>query len=169
MDALLQDLRYGVRQLVRSPGFVVVAILTLSLGIGANTALFSLANAVLARPLPELRDPQSLVWVGAARGQWNMSYPEYRDLREKSSVFQDVAAFGSAAMAVSSPGAPAKVRGSLVSGNYFALLGVRMAKGRGFLAEEDSTPGTHPVAVISHALWMERFEGRDDAVGGPIK
>jgi putative ABC transport system permease protein len=165
----MNEIRYALRSLARSPGFAAIAAITLALGIGANTSLFSLANAILARPLPELRNAESLAWVGAARRQWNMSYLEYRDLAERNTAFEGVAAFGNAPMSLSSPGAPTKIRGALVSGNFFTVLGVRMAKGRGFLPDEDATPLTHPVAVISHALWQERFEGRDDIVGQPIK
>jgi predicted permease len=169
LQSLRQDIRFALRQLARSPGFVIVASITLALGIGANTALFTLANSILARPLPEIRDDGTLVWVTPLARQWNMSYPNFRDLRDENDVFDGVSAFGNAPMSLSSGGTPIKVGGQLVSGNYFSLLGVRMAHGRGFLPDEDVVPGRNAVVVISHQLWQERFEGASDIVGRSIK
>jgi predicted permease len=168
LQALRQDIHFALRQLARAPGFVIVASITLALGIGANTALFTIGNSILGRPLPEIRDASTLAWVTPLQRQWNMSYPNYRDLRDQNDVFEGVAAFGNAPMSLSSGGTPIKIGGSLVSGNYFTLLGVRMSQGRGFLPDEDAVPGRNPVVVISHALWQERFEGIADVVGRRI-
>lgn len=168
LQSLRQDVHFALRQLARSPVFVIVASITLALGIGANTALFTIGNSILARPLPEISDAGTLAWVTPLRRQWNMSYPNYLDLRDQNDVFDGVAAFGNASMSLSSGGTPIKVGGALVSGNYFSLLGVHMARGRGFGPDEDVVPGRNPVAVISHALWQERFEGLEDVVGRRI-
>src|SRR5688572_33215765 len=117
----------------------------LALGIGANTALFSIGNSILGRPLPEIRDASTLAWVTPLQRQWNMSYPHFRDLRDRNDVFEGVSAFGNASMSLSSGGTPIKVGGVLVSGNYFSLLGVQMARGRGFVPDEDEVPGRNPV------------------------
>ncbi len=171
MDTLIQDLRYAVRQLARAPGFTAVAALTLAIGIGANTALFSLANAIFARPLPEVGRPSGIVWLtpvdvrdGRARV---MSYPDFRDYRDSTGVFASAAAMGNAEFAISSNGEPTRVHGVLVTADYFRTLEVRMALGRGFVAEDDRV-GSRPVAVISHRLWQERFSGAIDVVGKRI-
>jgi predicted permease len=169
MDTLLYDLRYALRQLVRSPGFAFVAVLTLALGIGANTALFTMAEAVLARPLPGVHRVETLYWlapVGVRGGRTlMMSYPDYVDYRDRSGVFSDLAAFEGTRFSLSSGGEPERVRGQIVSGNFFAVLGTRMRLGRGLTADDDRTPGAHPVVVISYHLWQQRFEGDPAVIG----
>jgi predicted permease len=169
MDTLLQDLRYALRQLVRSPGFTAVAVLTLALGIGANTALFTMAEAVLARPLPGVRASDRLVWlapVNVRGGQTHvMSYPDYLDYRDRSGVFAELAAFEVTRFSIAGNGEPERVRGQVVSGNFFAVLGTPMRLGRGLTAYDDRIPGAHPVVVISHDLWQRRFEGDPAVIG----
>jgi predicted permease len=173
MDTLVQDLRYALRRLARSPAFAAVAALTLAIGIGANTALFSLANAIFARPLPEIGNPESLVWItptdvrGGPRAL-HMSYPDFVDYRDATGVFASAAAFGSAEFSVSSNGEPQRVHGALVSGDYFKTLQVRMALGRGFVPADDRVGSPAPAAVISHRLWQERFAGNPNVVGSRL-
>ena len=168
MQTLLQDLRYAARQLVRAPGFAIVAVVTLALGIGANTALFTLANAVLARPLPGVHDTDRLRWVApvSERGghPLNMSYLDFLDYRS-AGVFSELAAMDQAQFSISSGAEPERVRGQIVSGNFFSLLRVPMALGRGFAEEEDRTPGAHPVVVIGFDLWQRRFAGDPAIIG----
>lgn len=169
MDTFLQDFRYALRQLVRSPGFALVAVLTLALGIGANTALFAMSEAVLARPLPGVRAADRLFWLApvSMRGgrALAMSYPDYVDYRDRSGVFAELAAFEAAQFSLSSNGEPERVRGQVVSGNFFAVLGTRMQLGSGLTADDDRTPGAHPVLVISHDLWQRRFEADPAVIG----
>jgi predicted permease len=170
MDNFVQDLRYAVRQLLRSPAFTVVAALTLAIGIGANTALFSFANAVIARPMPEVGHPEGLYWLAPADTRGGpaalmLSYPDFLDYRDSTGVFSTAAAMGQVHFAISGDGEPARVRGSVVSGSYFELLQVKMALGRGFTADDDRPDVTQPVVVISDHLWRERFNAADDVLG----
>jgi predicted permease len=173
MDTFVQDLKYAARQLARAPGFTAVVAITLAIGIGANTALFSLADSVLARPLPEIGAPGELVWItpqdvhGGPRALM-MSYQDFLDYRDSTRVFASATAMGQAEFAISSSGEPIRVHGSLVSGSYFDVLRVRMALGRGFVPEEDRVGAATPAAVISHRLWQERFGGSSSVIGRPI-
>ncbi len=169
MDTLLQDLRYATRQLARTPAFTVVAALTLAIGIGANTALFTLADAIFLRPLPEVHSDDRLVWIApynvAAGHAVYLSYPDFVDYRDSSGVFAQATAFARADLSISIGEKPERVLGAVVSGNYFSILGVRMAKGRGFTSDEDRPSDPHAVAVISHRLWQERLGGDDGVIG----
>jgi predicted permease len=170
MNKLMQDLRYALRMMRRHPGLTSVAVLTLALGIGANAAIFSFADAVLLQSLP-VRDPDQLTTLGSIdpgteSGINNsFSYPMYQDLRDKNDVFSGVLARGGAQMNVSYDGRNDRVRGELVSGNYYEVLGVRPWVGRLLTQEDDLTPGGHPVAVLSYAFWDRRF-GKDPGVVG---
>ena len=167
MEALWQDLRYGFRVLRASPGFAAVAVLSLTLGIGANTAVFSVVNAALLRPLP-VTAPERLVFVfnGSTAEPYGVSsYPDYVDYRDKNEVFSDLIAYSSITMSARSDAQANLISGLLVSGNFFDALGVRAALGRTFLPEEDKTPGANPVAVISYRLWESRFGGDSRIVG----
>src|SRR5436190_8400056 len=161
IENFLQDVRYGLRQLRRSPGFTAVAIITLALGIGANTAIFTLINSLLLRSLP-VENPKELVLFGhgldrgvvgeAQRGSWELfSYAFYQQLRHHNRVFQDVCAFGSFdnGLSLRAGNSLTSAHGRLVSGNYFSLLGVRPFLGR-MLAPEDDSAGAGPTAVISY-------------------
>jgi macrolide transport system ATP-binding/permease protein len=166
LEILSQDLRYGLRMLVKNPGFTLIAVLTLALGIGANTAIFTLLDKVLIRPLPVEQPHQLVTFVEDAGGSPGIfSYPLYAELRDRTDVMSGVAAFEQRTFSLSDGNATERVVGQIVSGNYFATLGVRPALGRFFLPEEDLTPNTHPVIVISHGLWRRRF-GADPAVIG---
>lgn len=168
MNSLLQDVRYGLRGLSRQRGFTAVAILSLALGIGANTAIFSLVNAVLFKPLP-LHDPEGLVlvWeeqplVGAVRD--NPAPGNYSDWKAQNRVFEDMAAFSWLSLNLTGDGEPEKLAAYGVTANAFPLLGVRPALGRNFLAEEDQ-PGAGRVAILSHGLWQRRYGGEPNILG----
>jgi len=174
MQTIWQDLRYGARMLLKSPGFTVIAVLTLALGIGANTAIFSLTDQVLLRLLPVER-PEELVVLrspGPKTGRvWcdgdcdaSFSYPMYKALRDRGGdAFSGLLARFAIPLSVAGAGQTERADGELVSGNYFAVLGVRPALGRVFNQEDDRTPGAHPVVVLSHAFWTRRF-GADPAI-----
>lgn len=167
METLWQDLRYGFRVLRASPGFAAVAVLSLALGIGANTSIFSVVNAALLRPLP-VTDPDRLTFVfnGTARNPWSTSsYPDYLDYRDKNEVFSDLLTYSSITLSARVEDQTDLISGSIVSGNFFDVLGLRAALGRTFTPEEDKTPNAHPVAVISHGLWQQRFAGDPSIIG----
>lgn len=176
LATFLSDLRYGARSLLRGPLFTVVVVMTLALGIGANTAIFTLVNAVLIRSLP-VESPEELYVLGNDQRRGMMtsdqpferdsslfSYPLFLDFRESTEAFEDLAAFSSYSIdAYASAEGPApgesleRVHVQLVSGNFFSLLGVPAAVGRTLLPIDNQNPGAHPVAVISHGLWTRRF------------
>jgi putative ABC transport system permease protein len=163
---LRQDLRYAARMLRKSPGFTAAAVLTLALGIGANTAIFSLVNAVLLQSLP-VADPARLVHVSYENAV--VSYPEYRDLRDQNTLFDGLAAWGGITASLSTGGETDLATGVIVTGNYFDVLGVRPALGRLLAPSDDVTPGAHPVAVVSHGFWRRRFNARPDVVGTEVR
>jgi putative ABC transport system permease protein len=168
---LIQDLRFGVRRLLKSPGFTAVAVASLALGIGANTAIFSLVNAVLLRPLP-VEKPERLVSVSVLGKDDSMlafSYPTYKDYRDRSGeVLAGLFAERLAPMSLSRGGNNERVWGYLVTGNYFDVLGVAAARGRTFTPEEDRAALAAPVAVLSHACWLRRFGGDPSVVGRDV-
>ena len=163
MDNFLKDLRYAIRSLLKQPGFTLVAVLTLALGIGINTTVFSLANSVFLRTLP-VAAPQNLVWVFSGSDNPN-SYPDYLDYRNQSDLFDGVLAYDWVPLNLGNDGHAERVQGTLVSGNFFNVLGVNAQLGRTFLPEEDQTPDASPVAVISHSLWQRRFDKDQNVVG----
>src|ERR1051325_3197474 len=159
MANLLHDLRYAFRMLVKSPGFTAVAVISLAIGMGANTAIFSVANAVLFRSMP-FEDASRLVdvhGVGEFENRFAASYPAYVYYRDHNESFSDLLCWGELSLSLSEGGAAEQAFGMIVSGNYFSTLGVRPAAGRFFSPEEDRTPGAHPVVVISHGMWQRRF------------
>jgi predicted permease len=169
MHTLLQDVRYGLRMLGKNPGFTLIAILTLALGIGANTAIFSLLNQVLLRRLP-VRNPGELVVLkspGPKRGHvWSdgddsevFSYPLYKGLAKNTAVFDGMLARFQFAASIASHGQTERGSGELVTGNYFDELGVRPALGRVLSPADDDVQGAHPVLVLSHAYWERHFGG----------
>jgi predicted permease len=164
---LAQDVRYGLRTLRRAPGYTAAAVLTLALGVGANSAIFSLVNATVLRPLP-VRDPERLVWVRTENAGIAFSYPEYADLRDHQTAFDGLMAWGGITASLNRDGQADLVGGVIVTGNYFQVLGVRPALGRLLAPSDDQAPGAHPVAVISHGLWQRRFGGRPDVVGHDV-
>src|SRR5580704_8131159 len=169
---LLQDLRYSIRALLQNPGFAAVAILSLALGIGANTAIFSIVDAVLLKWLP-VSSPQELVVVGRNPHEPSVgtNYPDYEYVRDHNQVFSGVmAAGGGGALSMTVPeegshGTNQLVPGTLVSGNYFQVLGVTPAIGRLFAPEDNKTPGAHSIAILSYEFWKTRF-GSDPGVLG---
>jgi putative ABC transport system permease protein len=168
MNTLLQDVRYGLRVLLRKPGFTAIAVLTLALGIGANTAIFSLVSAVLVRPL-KYKEAERLVmvWEDASVVGFSRDNPanaNYADMKAQNKVFEDMSALQQNTFDLTGDGEPQKLFGFNVSANFFPLLGVEPAQGRGFLPEEDK-PGATKVAVISHNLWQNRFGGERNMVG----
>src|SRR5579872_2436089 len=171
METLLQDLRFAVRTLRKSPLFVTVAILSLALGIGANTAIFTLINQLILQYLP-VHHPEELVLLtargnhyGSNSGQNALSYSMYQDFRDKNQVFSGMFCRNATISSLSFDGRTELVASEFVSGNYFAVLGIGAAAGRVFNASDDLMQGGHPVAVLSYAYWKARF-GADPAVVG---
>ena len=160
------DLRYGARMLIRHKGFTAAAVVTLALGIGANTAIFSLLDKIVVRALP-VEQPDRLVTFlgGAERFPLAVSYPMYTAIRDRVPLIPALAAYSPRPFSLADGAAADRVTGAVVSGNYFSMLGVRPAIGRFFAPDEDRTPGTHAVAVIGHGLWRRRF-GSDPAIVG---
>jgi hypothetical protein len=167
---MLNDLRYGIRALLKSPGFTAVSVLTLALGIGANTAIFSVLNAVLLRPLP-YNDPDRLVMIwrinlDEGKGQGTVSFPDFLDWRAQSDVFSHTAAYRTDVdFTLTGVTEPAHLRGSIVSADLFPLLGIQPTLGRTFLPGEDSLDAGNRAVILSHQLWQTRF-GSDPAVLG---
>ena len=175
MNNLTQDIRYGFRLMARKPAFTFIAVITLALGIGANTAIFSVVNAVLLRPLPYVQ-PEQLVKVfqaapslekGAAPTLW--SYPRFEFLRDNSHSFASVAACNQASFSLTGTDEPERVESELVSANYFSLLGLAPIAGRSFTEAEDRKGSAQTVAVLSYALWQRRFGGDSQALGKTIE
>ena len=179
MGSFLHDVRYGLRMLARSPGLTIVAVLSLALGIGANTAIFSLMDAVMLRALP-VEEPGRLVLFGEGRwggstndfpdSDWQLfSYPFYRQVEKQNQVFSGVAAIQSIPFrthgTVESKGSIEEINGDLISGTYFSVLGVNPVLGRTITDADDQTPGGGSVAVASYSWWKRRF-GRDPSVVG---
>ncbi len=166
---MLQDLRFGLRMLVKSPGFTAIAVLSVALGIGANTAIFSLINAALLRPIP-VRDSDRLaaVFMTDQRNPGNLplSHLNYKDIRDQNQVFSEVAAFSFAQANWSNGNAAEQVPLQVVSGNYFAVLGTQLAQGRGFLPDEDIK--ATPVIVVSDGFWQRSLGGDPAIVGKTI-
>ena len=165
MNDIWRDIRFAVRSLRKTPGFLAVVILTLGLGIGANAAIFSLTDQILLRSLA-VDDPSSLVlldgpgaFMGRTMNQMTFSYPMYKDFRDRNEVFAGVLARFPLALTAVWRGASERAHGDLVSGNYFDVLGVQPALGRLFNAADDRTPGGHPVAVLSYGYWQRKFGG----------
>ena len=166
----MNDVRFACRQLLKNPGFTAVAMLTLALGIGANTAIFSLINIVLFRPLPAAQ-PQQIVSVGPM-GKHGLgpalSYPNYWDLRDRNEVFSGLFATRYAPVSLSHGDRNERIWGLLVSGNYFDVLGVQALLGRTIRPDEDRTRLRHPVVVLSHDCWQNRFGGDSAIVGQTV-
>ncbi len=178
MDDIGQDLRFALRALAKNPVFTLVVVLTLALGIGANTAIFSLMDQVLLRPLP-VKDPERLV-VLSGPGPFSgtshqhsttltpFSHPMFEGLRDKNTVFDGVLAHWRAPVHLTVGKQTDNVSGDLVSGNFFQVLGLAPAAGRLFTPEDDRTPGGHPVVVLSDGFWTRRFGGEANAVGQTV-
>jgi putative ABC transport system permease protein len=171
MRTLLQDLRYGLRVLTKNAGFAAVAILTLALGIGANTAIFTVVNGVLLRPLP-FSDPSRIVLVLEQNAHFpgiiSTSYENYEDWRDQSHSFESMQASCAANLTLTGTGEPERLAARRMTAGIFPLLGVTPVAGRSFLPEEDRAEGS-PVVLISYALWQRRFGGSRDWIGKTIE
>ncbi len=176
MQTIWQDLRYGARMLLKKPGFTLIAVITLALGIGANTAIFSLVNTALLRPLP-VAEPERLVFLNVVSEKGDRifptsSYPNYRDFRDRNDALSGLIAYRIAPVSLSHDGTNERLWGYLVTGNYFEVLGIEPVLGRLFNEDDDKRPGAHPVAVITWHCWQKRFAadpkiiGRDVIVNG---
>ena len=166
METLLQDIRYGIRMVAKSPGFAAIAILTLALGIGANTALFSVVNGVLAQSAP-YQQPDRLVAIYAKTkefSQSSISYPNFLDWVRSQRSFSSMAAFREDNFNLTGMGEPERVPAEMVSANFFSVLGVNPVAGRLFRAEEDQV-GAQPVALISGGFWKRKFGASPDVLG----
>src|ERR1700723_1029521 len=169
METLIQDLKYAARVLLKSPGFVAIAVLTLALGIGANTALFSVVNGVLLRPLPFSR-PSELVVLSEKSANFessSISYPNFLDWQRSNSSFTSIAAYRSDDFSITGSGEAERVRVGWVSADFFQVLGVNPARGRLFTADDDRL-GSAPVALITAGLWQRKFGSAPDIVGKRI-
>src|SRR5437762_4526588 len=168
METLLQDIRFGFRQLMRQPGFAALAIISMALGIGANTSIFSLVDTALLRPLA-VKEPSQLVELYGTLhngADWSLqSYPNYKEYRDRNTVFSGLFVYRVVVSSLTVNNSSHRVWGYIVSGNYFDVLGVKPMLGRAFLPEEDQTPDSHPVAVISYNCWQHRFGGDPQVVG----
>jgi len=172
MHRVFQDVKFACRSLVQSPGFAVVAIVTLALGIGANSAIFSVVNGVVLQPLP-YRQPERLLFVYSAFPsmgfeQFWMSQPEYLEYRDWNRSLVDVGAYNTGELSVTGGDTPVRVSAATVTRSFFTTLGVEPMRGRIFSAQEDA-PGGDPAVVLSAALWQRAFGGRADAVGSSIE
>jgi putative ABC transport system permease protein len=166
---MLNDLRYGVRTLVKNAGFTAVMVVTLALGIGANTVVFSVVHAILLRPLP-YKDPDRLVSVSESSGSFQRgpaSFPQFLDWKSHSEVFEEIVAFGGRRFVLTSKSMHETVEGCRVSAGFLKVLGVRPALGRDFLPEEYQPTGTQ-VALLTHGLWRRRFGGESDILGKTV-
>jgi predicted permease len=171
MTSFWQDVRYSLRMIGRAPGFAVIAILTLALGIGANTTIFSWINSALLNPVPGLAKPNEILSLvqGGTNDYLGFSYPDIQAMRDGQQSFSGIAACMFVPMSLTGKGKPERVWGMVASANYFDVLGVRPVMGRTFLPVEDEKPGGAPVAVISYGLWQTHFGANPNAVGQQIE
>ena len=169
LEDLVQDLRYALRSLRKQRGFTAVAVITLALGIGANTAIFTVINTVLLRPLPYLNPAELVVLTETVSERpTSVSYQNFADWRNQNSAFENVAAVRQReSFNLTGTGESERLQGRLVSANFFATLGVKPIRGRDFSNEEDQ-PGATPTAIISHALWQRRFGGDENLIGKQV-
>ena len=177
LETLWQDVRFGARMLIKDPSFTAVVVLTLALGIGANTAIFSIVNGLMLRPLP-VRDPQSLAYLAFPHGPENFdaqfSYPEFREIREQTAgifsgqaamIFGGLAGFENQGDGLTVDGKTQAVQTSFVTGNFFTMLGLAPFQGRLILPSEGAAPGADPVVVLGHRYWKTRFQSDPSIVG----
>src|SRR5213594_1378427 len=168
----MNDLKFAFRRLLKYPGFTAVAVLTLTLGVGVNLALFAMLNELVLRPKP-VANPDEL-WAiepATAAGQpigFPVSRAYYEAIRQHPGVFKGVIGYAGIMPKLRTEEGAESIYAELVSGDYFSFLGVKPALGRGFLPEQDAEPGTHSVAVISHAFWQAQFGGAADVIGNTV-
>ncbi|HXU09705.1 MAG TPA: ABC transporter permease, partial [Blastocatellia bacterium] len=171
METLIQDLRYAIRMLLKKPSFTIIVVLALGIGIGANTAIFSVVNAILLRPLPYKHfDRISMIWMSNPKlgvmEDWH-SYPNYVDYKEQNQVFEDMAAFNTRSFNLTGAGDPVRVVGVWNTASLFSVLGVDAALGRTF-TEDEQEPGKDMVVVLSNGLWRRNFGGDASVIGQQI-
>jgi predicted permease len=172
MTSIWQDVRYSLRMIAKAPGFAAIAILTLALGIGANTTIFSWVNSALLNPVPGLASPNEVVALTLSNPGENpfaFTYPDIQAMRNGQQSFTGITACNIASMSLSGFGKPERLWGMVATANYFDVLGVRPILGRGFLPEEDEKPGGAPVAVISYRLWQTHFGANPEIVGKQVE
>ncbi len=160
MTSFWQDVRYSARMIAKAPGYAAIAILTLALGIGANTTIFSWINSALLNPVPGLTNPNEVVAMSGSKPGENplgFTYPDIEAMRDGQQTLTGVAACNFAQLSLTGKGKPERVWGMVASANYFDVLGVQPILGRTFLPAEDEKPGGAPVAVISYRLWQTHF------------
>jgi len=169
MNTLGQDLRFALRTLLKSPGFAVVAVVCIAIGIGANTTVFSIVNAVLLRPFP-YADPDQIVVVHETQPKNDvdraaLSYLDYQDLREQSRSFSEIAAYTERSVTFTGSEEAERVMGASISGNLFSLLGVKPLLGRNYFRGDEDRPGAPGVVLLSHEIWKRRFNSDPHIVG----
>lgn len=171
MGKFAQDLRYGIRMLAKNPGFTMVAVLTIALGIGANTAIFSVVNAMLLRPLP-VRDASQLVALSTqpevGTGSYYFSYPDLEDYRQQAGTFSDILGYNLNLSGISADGKADRALTSFVTGNYFTMLGVEPGLGRMILPSDGEKSEASPVIVLGYSFWQKRFGGNPDVIGKSV-
>jgi putative ABC transport system permease protein len=170
LSAIVQDVRYGIRMLVKNPGFALVAIITLALGIGANTAVFSLVNSVILRPLPLPNSRQLMVLFvkeGSSEPGWGAAYPDFEDVRQQSRSFEGISAYAPQSVNLTGREEPTRIRGGFVSANFFYIVGVQPSIGRSFRPGDDE-PGAARVTVITYGFWQSFLGGDPSVLGKPV-
>ncbi len=176
MNGILKDFQYAARTLLRSPGFTLATVLTLAIGIGGTTAMFSALDQATLRPLP-VKDPERLVYLqwngpwmnGSNTGFAKWSYPWYEDLRDESEIFEELFCKYMSSANFGHAGESRRIRVSLVSGNYFGGLGINASGGRAITPDDDKIPGGHPLAVLGHSFWAEQFNSDPAVIGQSIQ
>src|SRR6478672_1325849 len=173
---MLNDIRYGLRQLIKHPTFTIIAVLTLALGIGANTAIFSVVNAILLKPLP-FPQPDQLIAFGSTdtrqKGETNLgslSYPDFFDFRDQNRTLSTSAVYHDRSFALTSEEGATSLRGLVVSAEFFDVLGIKPALGRGFVRDDEQSgggPGGFKV-IVSHDFWLKHFSADPNALGRTI-
>src|ERR1051325_1284063 len=171
MENILQDIRFGLRTLIKTPAYTVVALIALALGTGANSAIFSVVNAVLLRPLPYAEpDRVAMVWgnnLNLGDNKFALSMPDYKDYRDQNGVFEQLACFAYDDLNLTSGEVPLHLQGTMVSANFFDTLGVKEATGRLF-SPDDGRPGAERVVVLSNGLWKRQFGGGQEILNQTI-
>src|SRR5262245_32349713 len=173
MHTLWKDIRFNLRTLARNPGFTVIAVLALGLGIGASTAIFTVAYGLIWRPLPGAEHPDALVSVTLSQGEgfpYDLSYSSYNDYKALTDIFSDTVGFFPEFAQLNFEGSrPERILGMVVTGNYFDMLGVKTAHGRTFNSEEAGSSAAANVVVIGHDFWRKRFGGSTSVIGSQIR
>jgi putative ABC transport system permease protein len=170
VDSFLNDLKYGVRMLFKNPGFTIVAVLTLALGIGANTAVFSLVNSVILRPLPLLNSRQLMVLFvkeGNSEPGWGAAYPDFEDVRQQNRSFEGITTWAPQSVNLTGREEPTRIRGGFVSANFFGVVGVQPSLGRAFQIGDDE-PGAARVTVVTYGFWESFLGGDPGVLGKPV-